>query len=342
MSQSSQSSFRVQGKHFFVTWPTCGIPLDDVLLQVQTILKTARLKAYIICAELHEDGSPHRHAYLGTASRVDIKNCRRLDLTYEDTVYHANIQKVKNLAAAKQYLKKDGDFITNVEESIEWSDILEQAQEGDLEAAFNAAMSLDPRAIAMNGDRIRSNLSSLATHDAPEHKEYIFRPIPRIEEWQKDQHACWILGPSGTGKTEYAKSMFDHPLVVRHIDALKNFKPGHHDVIIFDDMSFLHWPRTSCIHIVDLANPSDINVKYGTVRLPAGLPRIFTSNVQIWPKDPTNAIYRRVSLFKVTSDLRVINEDNQAQPNPFEPSAEDFASPKRNKPNRAWHHTYHR
>lgn len=85
-----------------------------------------------------------------------------------------------------------------------------------------------------------------------------------------------LIGPSGIGKTQYALSHFKMPLLVSHMDDLKKLE--HHDGIVFDDMTFRHFPPQSCIHLTDLELPRSINVKYGTVQIRALLPRFFTSN----------------------------------------------------------------
>lgn len=105
-----------------------------------------------------------------------------------------------------------------------------------------------------------------------------------------------IWGPKGTGKTEYAKAQFKNPLLVSHIDDLKGLSRDN-DGIVFDDVSFTHWPRTAAIHLCDMENPRSINVKYGTVTIPMGTKRIITSN-EPWPfpVDDHGAIKRRVEI----------------------------------------------
>lgn len=79
------------------------------------------------------------------------------------------------------------------------------------------------------------------------------------------------------GKTHYALAHFKNPLVVSHIDKLKQLSPDH-DGIVFDDMCFTHWPPSSIIHLVDTELERDINIRYGTVNIPAGTRKIFTYN----------------------------------------------------------------
>lgn len=108
-----------------------------------------------------------------------------------------------------------------------------------------------------------------------------------------------LVGPTGIGKTQYAKAHFNNPLIVRHIDDLRNFTD--HDGIIFDDMDFVHWPVTSQIHLTDIEENSSINIKYGTASIPKGTKRIFTSNTYPFAFHP--AIDRRV--YKEFIDIKL-------------------------------------
>ena len=86
-----------------------------------------------------------------------------------------------------------------------------------------------------------------------------------------------FTGPSGIGKTQFAICHFSRPLVVSHIDQLRQLSPDH-DGIVFDDMSFTHWPIESVIHLLDMDLPRNLHVRYGTVCIPANTKKIFTHN----------------------------------------------------------------
>lgn len=44
-------------------------------------------------------------------------------------------------------------------------------------------------------------------------------------------------------------------------------------------MSFLHLPREGQIHLVDTADESQVHARYEMVEIPAGTPRIITTNL---------------------------------------------------------------
>lgn len=112
--------------------------------------------------------------------------------------------------------------------------------------------------------------------------------------------ALVFRGPSQIGKTQYALQHFPRGcLVVRHRDDLGRFDPVIHDGIVFDDMDFRRWPRSECIALLDMELSSTIDIKYGTAMLPARTPRIFTTNIDIFPVDSTKAIENRIRVVEM-------------------------------------------
>jgi len=90
--------------------------------------------------------------------------------------------------------------------------------------------------------------------------------------------ALVLHGPTNTGKTQCALHQFDNPLLVRHLDKLREFRAGFHDGIVFDDMSFGHMPRTSVIHLLDWELESSIHCRYACAIIPKETKKIFTTN----------------------------------------------------------------
>lgn len=124
------------------------------------------------------------------------------------------------------------------------------------------------------GETLERNLKrSKSQSFAPSHELASFNKAPLI--FEKKSMLLW--GPSNTGKTSYALAHFKTPLLVSHIDVLKQLSPDN-DGIVFDDMAFKHWPPEAVIHLLDFDLPRDINVRYGTVNIPKNVYKIFTHN----------------------------------------------------------------
>lgn len=100
----------------------------------------------------------------------------------------------------------------------------------------------------------------------------------RDPDWSR---SLIFWGSPGIGKTEFAKSLLGEGyLLVSHLDQLGQFDPSKHSGIIFDDMSFLHHPRESQIHLLDQENTRAIHIRYGCAIIPPNTKKIFTTNVE--------------------------------------------------------------
>lgn len=108
-----------------------------------------------------------------------------------------------------------------------------------------------------------------------------------------------IIGPSGCGKTQFALAHFIRPLLVSHMDDLKDFKESLHDGIVFDDMDFRHMPRTAQIHLVDWSNRRSIHARYLTASIPKHTKKIITCNTGSYPLINDPAVNRRVHVTEV-------------------------------------------
>lgn len=311
-------TFRKQGKQWFLTYSQCLVEPQECLDQLNDLLKE-NIENYIIAQEEHKDEGKHLHVYLKLDKIKDVINPRYYDLEKETIIYHGNYQTCRSPKRVMEYVTKDGNYITNMNldkllNTKVYDNVVQLAEEGKLSEAYKALPNRDK---VLHGSQVRINLEQMTTEIIPINEEYTFHPIPGIDRWNRTHFAAWINGETNTGKTEYAKTLFKNPHLISHIDQLKQFKAGIHDGIIFDDMSFKHWPRQAQIHILDIENPRGINVKHSVVTIPAGTPRIFTSNDIIFDIHDT-AIKRRISYFKVPHDLRIITNTETVPINEFE------------------------
>ncbi len=163
------------------------------------------------------------------------------------------------------------------------------------------------RDYCLHGESIRRNIKAS--------KVVIFKPRFQLSNFLISPlvltKPVLLYGDLNTGKTSFAVAHFKNPLVVSHIDKLKLLTPDN-DGIVFDDMSFSHWPAESVIHLLDIDFERDINVRYGTVTIPANTLKIFTHNNEnpFFKEDITEvqkeAIKRRYQSIHVHNSIKKI------------------------------------
>lgn len=292
MARSSEATippaqaFRFQGKKVFLTYPQADL---EVTALYAHFLSLGEVKYAIIARELHEDGNWHSHACIDFRKRVSTRSARYFDFDG----HHANIQTPRNWMASVNYCKKDGNFVEFGDSQDDTSaTIFDKARELSYEDYFVWCLEKKiPHAyLAEAWKRVHENLTVQSSE-----VEGVIRPDLAALKFddQPRRKSIHIQGPSGIGKSCWAKREAPKPaLWVTHMDNLKAFDASHHKSIIFDDMSFLHVPREAQIHLVDNDDTRSIHIRYGVATIPAGTPKIFTSNGPIFSEDP--AITRRV------------------------------------------------
>jgi len=279
------------GKRFFLTYPQCDASKDALFA---FLLNAADTQYLCVARELHESGEPHLHAC------VEFKAHQRHDVRWLDFEgKHPNKQDPRNWNACKTYVKKGGDFtethfdiddfkpklLEKVNDFTSQEDWFQWCCENKIQFQFANWF----------WNRAKGDLSTIVTseHDGKmcnALQEFAFNP---------DLHRTLVIrGRSGCGKTTWAKRSMPKPcLFVSHIDQLKGFKPGYHVSIIFDDVDFNHFPRTSQIHLVDFDNTRAIHCRHNIAVIPAGIYKCFTCNN--WPLSEDPAVMRRIRRFNI-------------------------------------------
>lgn len=303
--KAKDKGFVARGKKFFLTYSQCEGQKEDLLEFLQKTIR-AGVDKYIVCRELHKDGNPHLHCYFSTRKQYQIRNARILD--WNNT--HPNIEVARSDSRCIHYCKKDEDYITNCTFDT-WERARDLAIAGNWKGACHLIMQEQPKEAALYMDKFEKNFKKMAEiHNRlnnPVKKDYAPEDFKDVEcNYDPTKLALVVSGPSGIGKTQWLITKHKNPLVVRHMDKLKRFDPTEHDIIIFDDMNFSHWPRESCIHLLDMEVDTDINVKCSMVTIPKRTPRAFTTNL-----DPTDifsakdkAIWRRYKALRLSEDIR--------------------------------------
>lgn len=278
--------FRVQYKNVGLTYSRC--PLSKTELRDHLLSLSYAIEEYYIVQETHKEEkecSTHLHVWLKFVDKPNIKNERYFDCQG----HHPNIGKY-NKNWIYNYLKKqDKNPLTNIE-----SNYVELAKAGKVKEAMDQFAFMHPKEFVVNYDRVKRHMSILGKRKRTE-SIYPFTGEPI--DWDMKQKSLLIIGASGKGKTEWAKSFVTHHLKksylrVTHIDGLKKY--DGEDFIIWDDVSFCHLPRETQIHIAEVRNARSIHCRHACADIPPGICNIFLANERPFSHDPYGAIDRRI------------------------------------------------
>lgn len=98
---------RIRAKGWFLTWPKCPIGKQMMLEELK---EKFDIVEYVICEEEHKDGDAHLHAFIKVAKKIQW-NPRLFDIQG----YHGEYQVAKSWRAVVKYVKKDGNYISNID-----------------------------------------------------------------------------------------------------------------------------------------------------------------------------------------------------------------------------------
>lgn len=272
----------------------CVNPIDDHEVLIE-FLASKGDNEYIVGKELHASGKVHWHAYAKYANIIDTTDVRFFDCEG----VHPNIIN-KPGKGWITYCTKEREWKSNFYENSPYQVAM---QLESLEECVSHLMTKVPRDLCLNMAQIEYAFTKL--HKPKEEERPLMNfSVPFFTEFER---AIIIEGESGWGKTQFALRCFARPLLVRAIEDLRELRPNEHDGVVFDDMSFTHWPRQTQIHLVDIECHSSLPARYRNVRLPARMPRIFTCNPGHRPVDLADAaIHRRCRVVELFGDIRVI------------------------------------
>lgn len=188
----NQHRFCFQGKKLLLTYSQCPLSKEEISEGLSLGEKATR---YCVSAEKHEDGNLHIHALVHYAHRLHTTDCRYFDISG----YHPNIKSLRleaDFQRAFTYVKKDGDYITNITETLGKRAAL--AKEILDEGAITAELIMrNPELLFCN----YSSISSWLAHTKPK-KIKVDYPA------QKKRHH-WLYGPSNCGKTTLLRSFLE-------------------------------------------------------------------------------------------------------------------------------------
>ena len=270
----------------------------------------------------------HTHVAMMFQSRLRMKGSYKFDVFMEDPVedapmqIHPNVQHKMTLSAmeliftqyhrGRKYNIKTGKveytepvFLDQkLPPFFEWSEAIIQE--------VIAAPSLKEACIA-GAVRPRSVTDIKALRDAesnaPKKFQHKYEPSTFKLTLQTDWHALHLWGGTGLGKTKFAVAQFTSPLVIKPFNSIgcveaimRKFDPAIHNGLILDEADLRFMTREQAICFLDPDEDCEMDVRFKSFTIPAGLKMILVSNPPpdgLYPPDPAGAIARRLTTRRV-------------------------------------------
>lgn len=299
---SLSDKFQFHGKRLHLTYPA-WINLQGLIDWLPTVLGTT-LKWYSACQEQGATGHHHTHVAFETVETISFRSARKLDYLG----LHPMMKKVKTQlhvnAIWKYHQKAPLSLLQSEFCPIRDPNSLLQALSAPSLLAAAELMGIAPRTV---------NCLKILRSEYQTRQLLPVLPLARPCYWVQTPlssfRVVWLYGLSGTGKTRWAIAAFKSPLIVTHLEALKKFTPDLYDGILFDDICLSSMEPQVMIQLLDWEMPRCLDVKYGSVTIPAGTKRIVTSNLSIDATLPganpeiLRAIKRRCQIIYVDQPL---------------------------------------
>ena len=298
---------------------------EDVLKQLQEKPSLGRFH-YVVAKSLHQNEGVHFHVVLINYTKFDIRNETVLDLEYQGITYHGNSQSIKYYVRSVEYVCKDKEYITDMENLINGKicddkEILWlQAQKIRYEKAlFDYTIKNPKKALSSpNISSLRRNFRDMEDLENNIQDDLLDTPFTpenfnlqgALKEWNDNpaihqNKALLLVGPSGIGKTSYAKTFCaDHQLktlIVNHKEDFKKINSSY-DAIIIDDANVSQFEDTQILALLVNSAPKTLRVLYQTVRKKKGVTTIILMNHREFRKKGhlfiEDAFARRVVIFQ--------------------------------------------
>ena len=108
--------YRFNAQRTFLTYSqTKKLMTPNKLLEL--VRQRAGIQDYMIAQEKHKDGGFHLHAYFKFQEKLDRSASKLFLWEYYRKKYMPNVQKIRSVHKVWKYIKKDGKFITNLDET---------------------------------------------------------------------------------------------------------------------------------------------------------------------------------------------------------------------------------
>lgn len=278
------ATFRIQAKALHLTYKT-WLSEDDV--HALTTKVDATLVQLSWCHENGHTDTPyeHTHVYIEWAKICETTNQRFFDIRdIHPHIKTVDLRGKKHKRRIMRYHQKEGVMFKQIPE---WSEpcgaekAIEIADDNDV-LGFITKISDD-------GPVNFSHVSGMEKfHQICKRKRFAdevqdFEPSDFRYPKPEGIEVAFVKGPSEKGKTEWVKTWFKHPIIIRNMDDLKDkYIIDYHDGIIFDDMKFTHIPEQGVQNLLEWTNHCTIHCRHFNAFIPARTPKVFTTNYEPW------------------------------------------------------------
>lgn len=208
-------SFRLNATYLFLTYPQQNATAEALLDFLKTKIKTITFAR--IAEEVHEDGSPHLHAFLQLSKRCDIKAPRYLDFNGK----HGDYQLARDPDKSLEYLSGmiDGLIKPGWLRKLDWGDYSSPAfRKKQAEIVAQTYRKERNALLLTKKPKDLVDEGSINLFDLPKlmiaRSEYLKLTLPPVFL----QRTCyWFYGQPGVGKSFYARSLEKTPIYIKDL-----------------------------------------------------------------------------------------------------------------------------
>lgn len=153
--------FRINAKHFFLTYPRCPVSKESCDAQLRVICTGRGLKGITVGQEEHAAtdiegcNKEHLHCLVSLKDRWDVGSCELFNIKDDHgRWFRANLQPARNWRHVYTYCIKDGNYISDHKGETDWSKLITES--GTLEEFMSAVEFTEPRTAVLHHTQVRA------------------------------------------------------------------------------------------------------------------------------------------------------------------------------------------